>query len=350
MKIGKIEFGKPYIHSKKSVSIAVPILRKDSPDRNYVTVEEIKDKVKLIDTGKIDEIRIEGDFDQAVFIRSGTMFEGVGTQTRASEKSIVIMPERKSVPVEVKCIHASHPISTGASFRIGGSTHPRVQYALMSGRGQGEVWASVGKASKSMSSGMRLDSGIGAMTDNLAENMKKVSEFKKEINEIIKKIPTDEFQIGVVILDLSGVVGFEMFDSPESWKAVSKDIIKKYSDKLLEEAEEPIFKLDEEIMKIKILSFLKSMEEGDEAIIFEDGPAKTISVSGVKIIGEYTKIGEKTIHIIGIRKEKDEEERPRYSPLRETRRNYWDEIPRRGHYGDFGERERPSHPVLMWRI
>jgi hypothetical protein len=46
----------------------------------------------------------------------------------------------------------------------------------------------------------------------------------------IHRMPRVENQVGVVIFDLNGVVGLELFDHPDSWKAPCEDVIRQYAD------------------------------------------------------------------------------------------------------------------------
>jgi len=114
---GIYEFKEPWRATNKSLTIVVPIVAKTKGKRNYVVLEEVKDKIKIVDTGGINKARIEGDVDKPTFIRGGTMLKGA-TQARATQFGIMVMPQ-KSDKIPVHCIHASRGIRPGVSFHSG---------------------------------------------------------------------------------------------------------------------------------------------------------------------------------------------------------------------------------------
>ena len=314
--IGDITFGPAWKYSDDVLAVAVPIIKNVFPKRrSYKVLEEVKNDVNVEDTGSISKLEINSNVDEPVFVRGGTMFEGKGTQSRSPVSSIVIEPNSKKIPIEVRCIHASHGISAGSSFSFAGFVPHEVEHNLMSNRSQGEVWASVKRYSlKAQSLG---STGLGKTfgADNLVANVEEVNKFKGKVSDIISKLPAHKNQVGLVILDFNGVVGFELFDHPDSWKAISSDIIKKYSDVLTQKpAETSLFKLDEEQMLVKIKEFMKRLIDCKKDVAFENNVAKTFLLTGDKIAGEYTTINEVVIHLLGFRKEKElEREEPRTS-------------------------------------
>jgi len=301
MNIGEVEIGKPWQYKENSIGIVVPLLRKNQVKRNYKTVEEVKEMMNIKDTGNIDSVEISSKVNEPVFIRSGTMFEGVGTQSRTPTTSIVIIPNQQPMKVPVKCIHASHHISSGSNFKVAGSIPHYIGYAAFGPRAsQSRVWSSVSMQASSVSHhAMHL-------SDNLIDNVRKIETFKKDIGEAVKNYPILKNQVGIVVLDFNGVVGLEMFDNSESWAAVCKDIINKYSDTITQLVDSPLFSLNEESIKPKILEFLKKLTEAKEEIIFQADVMKTILLENGDIIGECTSIDGRMIHLMGMKK-KDEE-------------------------------------------
>ena len=148
------KFGTPWRYSDKALGVMIPILKiGDAGARRYVTLEEAKDKgVTFKDTGHIDRVIVESSLGVPIFIRSGVMFKSGGTQPRAVETSVVIIPQEDKkeetikVEIPVRCIHASKGIHSSESFSYGGDVPLEVRSALMSKRGQSETWAAVGHA------------------------------------------------------------------------------------------------------------------------------------------------------------------------------------------------------------
>src|SRR3989338_10625263 len=91
-------FGTLYRLNDRVLGGVVPILRENVDfKRAYKLVEEINEKqaYTVTDTGNISQIKVKLIGDEPIFIRSGTAFEGQGTQSRASEVSVIIMPEKR---------------------------------------------------------------------------------------------------------------------------------------------------------------------------------------------------------------------------------------------------------------
>jgi hypothetical protein len=116
------KFGSPWRYSDKSLGVIVPILKTgDIGAREYITLEEARNRgVEFKDSGSIDKVIIESSWPDPIFIRSGTVLKSQGTQTRAVESSVVIVPKeeknkRSNAPeiivttqeIPVRCIYAS---------------------------------------------------------------------------------------------------------------------------------------------------------------------------------------------------------------------------------------------------
>jgi len=143
--------------------------------------------------------------------------------------------------------------------------------------------------------------------DNLVQTTKEVAKFKTDIDNLIKKMPIETYQTGVIILDFDGVVGIECFDNPESWKAVCKEVTKKYRETLSKRHKHSLFELNEKNLVPMIKDFLGKLSTGVRKTTFKIQGAKTVNITGTEVIGEYTVIHGKAIHMIGMRKEEQEE-------------------------------------------
>lgn len=293
--------------SDKALGALVPILRHKNFKRSYVMLEELsKDKYDVVDSGSINKIKIKGAFDKAVFIRTGNMFEGQGTQSRAVEVSVIILPtkQKKEIIIPARCVHASHPITGNAKFERFGYAPREVTRSLFTQGGQGAVWASV------RGSSARLFSLAGdkvqrfRMNDSMVENIKQVKDSKSKISNIVKKVPCLENQVGVIILDEKGVSNIEVFDHSDSWKAFHESIIQDYSDILSREQEEPLFEIKKEAVPKKISEFMEKIKNTEEDVVFQDGGAITLVLKNENIVGEYTILDDELIHLLASRKEK----------------------------------------------
>jgi len=139
------KFGKPDRPSEKSLACILPILRNTSQQRQYTTMPETE-TLLVTDSGSIYKVNLKNTGKENVFVRSGTIFEGKGTQSRALTRSAVIFPGTE-VGLDVRCVHHSHGISGNAKFAYAGVTPFDVESSnYTSGftpRDQQNMWKSV---------------------------------------------------------------------------------------------------------------------------------------------------------------------------------------------------------------
>ena len=317
------KFGSPWRYSDKSLGVIVPILRLDAEDaeqRGYITIEETKDKgVTFKDTGRIDRVIVESSLGIPIFIRSGTALNSAGTQPRAVETSTVIVPEapkkKEEIPpipiitkqeIPVRCIYASKPISSGSKFTPAGDVPLEVRSELLSKSGQAKTWSAVGYATNRFMANHRLGSSSGnarvmrASADNLVGVMEEVDKFIPNLDEILKKVPLFENQVGAVFLDMKDVVGMELFDHPKSWEAIRKEVEKRLGESVAKEEDQSFFKPDYDKVKPLTLAFLKKLIESEKTDV-SHGITSTVSLKGDGVIGEATTINGKVIHLVGIK-------------------------------------------------
>lgn len=317
---GGFRFGEIWRHDKNALGLIVPIVRENAPERDYVTLHEVKDDVKISDTGRISELEVTSKAKKPVFIRVGSKFEGLGTQSRAANFSVILMPKVTTIPLKggkqsvpigpfrtripVQCIHASHPIRSGNVFSLCSTTAPRgVEHQYLSRSNQSSTWDAVSSYHNVAAIATVGSAMYSTPSDNLIETQRQVDKFSEDIENIVKEAPHYEDQVGAVFLDVNGVVGLEVFDSPQSWSAFSEDLIKKYGDILAKKQAEPIFELREDIIPKKIDEFLGKLLACKTMDAFSDVSAKTESLEGEGVLGEYTMLNGNVIHLLGVRKE-----------------------------------------------
>ena len=145
-------FGKPDRPNESSLACILPILRETSQERQYVTLPETE-QVLVFDSGTINKVNLKNTSKKNVFVRSGTIFAGKGTQSRAIMRSAVLFPGTE-VALDVRCVHQSHGIRTGAEFKYGGitplSVDSRVYSAGYRPQDQHTTWNAVRDTSASM--------------------------------------------------------------------------------------------------------------------------------------------------------------------------------------------------------
>lgn len=296
------------------LTVVVPIVRAGkASERGYRLIEEVKDSIKISDSGGIAGVRITGA-TAPVLARSGVILEGVGTQNRCIETSIIILPEAV-VTVPVKCVFASHPIRPGAPMEVSEMYAPETVHSAMlatgqggAGGGQGAVWDSVSyfcAAStpqlmrRASSSPTRRAESMMVGHDDLLGTVRAVQEARQDIDAVISKMPIDLLnQVGLIVMNVEGVVGLEMFDHPDSWTAASKAVARKYADVLTAEGKSQLFELKEGAVHETALVFIKQAIAADEKVISENRRASTRSFKFGEFVGERVIFDEREIHVI----------------------------------------------------
>jgi hypothetical protein len=324
------KFGTPWRYSDKSLGVIVPILKiGDIGEREYITIEEAKDQsIKFKDSGHIDKVIIESSLLMPIFIRSGTILKSQGTQSRAVESSVIIVPkeekDKQDIPnapeiviteqeIPVRCIYASKGIRTGGTFTYGGDVPIEVRSSLLSRSGQASTWAAVGHATnRLMSSRIGSKSAhhsnrvLYTASDNLAGVMEDVDKFTGDIDEILKKVPLFEDQVGAIFLDMKDVVGIELFDHPKSWEAIHKEVEKRLGESIAKEEEKTFFKPDYEQVKPLALNFLKKLIDSEKIETSKSSDIYSVTLlKGDGVVGEATSINGNVIHLIGMKVDKN---------------------------------------------
>jgi len=300
---GEFEFKEPW-RAGKALAVIVPIVAKKTGVRKYVVLEEVKDKVRITDTGSIGEAKVEGDVDKPTFIRGGTMLKGA-TQERATQFSVIIAPQKSEQLVPVHCVHASKSIRPGAFFTLASAyTPPTVHSNIMATRNQTYTWNAVARYSANLLARLEPSTRPPVSHDNLVAVQESVTKFRKDLEEMLKQIPDYMDQVGSVVIDPDGVVGLEMFDHPESWKAVTEKVKRTFTEALTREDKVGIFKPDLDAALTVINDFLEKLEKREEEKeVFNKNNAKTVIFKIEGYVGEYTTLNSETIHLTITRRE-----------------------------------------------
>lgn len=314
------EFKEPWRATDRALTIVVPIVAKSSGSRQYYVLEEVKDKIKITDTGSIGAAKVESSADKPTFIRGGTILKGA-TQERTIQFGTVIFPN-KAKQVLVQCIHATKGIRPGASFENKGHVPVSVYSTMLSYRSQSHTWrAAYNYYSRALASAEEPVSNylLRVPKDDLASTFEALHTFSENLKNLLKNIPSYVDQVGVIILDVDGVVGLELYDHPDSWKLLTESIMKSFSEVLSREAKWDVFKPNLEAIIPAIYKFFKELETAKEEEMFKEEDARTVIIKLEGYVGEYTQLNGKTVHLLVTRCEKEAEEP---QPLQLSGRRY----------------------------
>ena len=131
--------------------------------------------------------------------------------------------------------------------------------------------------------------------------MNKVEEGRKELDEMMQKVPLFKDQVGAIIFNPVGVVAVETFDHPMSWEAVKKEVIEKHGDKLMEKQAEHLFELKPDKIAPAFRKFIKGLKESQEHSVRKDDLSETRIIVGKGLVGEYTLVKGRVVHSIIVR-------------------------------------------------
>ena len=321
-------FGKTWQNSDSASGLVVPILRQTQVKRTYIMLEETK-KVQISDTGAIGSARVKSDDDTNVFIRSGIILAG-STQERATVAGVVVLPHSE-LELEVKCVHASKGIHSGAVYDLNKTevVPPMIHFCLSaqctSNEKQSRVWNSVQDYCHGSGKTHIIDSYLGVTdletpSDDLYGTLKEIERRKKHIEDALKDIPLLKNQVGALIFDNKGVVGFEVFDSPKSWAAMHHKVLPKYGDVLTQKTEGSSVQLNAEHILRKIQGFIEEIMAASEKQTHATKESTTCVIDSAKVIGEYTQIHDVIIHVLAFKRQQDLNPRPRNRPRESSMR------------------------------
>ena len=311
-------FDKPWRLEEKSIGVIIPILRKSKKKRDYITLSEAKD-VKIEDTGQIDGVYVKNNEDKPLLICRGEIFRGK-TQERAAIHDYMVMPG-KGLRVAVRCIHQSKGISSKAPMESSG----RAAYSITFDNQQ-KTWESVrtyatvvsdyvgvGTSNPTQpinttnlrgnsiytdsinvgaSGDIPLNSWYIAGGDDLVGTIDALSD---SIREVMKKIPFIDNQVGAAFFKENNLIGMDVYDLPDSWDAVKKDVTEKEGATFLEKDSDDMFDFKPE----KAHKLLKKKLDIDfeEKTIYQDKDYTLTELRSDSLLGEAITYKDNVIHL-----------------------------------------------------
>ena len=309
--IVEIELGEPWRLRENGAAVGIPLLLRErrSGERRYRLLSEVGDQVKLVDTGRIDKLQVVNGSAETVFIRKGSIVKG-DTQTRALTLSIAVAPMSKT-QAEIKCVYASKGIRGGSSFEFSGKIAPVAVTASLRAS-QGETWNKVHEYTASRKSFESIDVLSINNTVRLNELDRRRGTDDLEgylaaeegiIDEAMKHIPVDHVrQVGLAVVDFEGIAGVELFDHPDSWRALSKSVTRNYAEILARMASD-VFEVNMEKVRRLVGGFISELQSMEGGSVYREGTAETYEIMEKRFTGEYTTLDGRLIHILVSRNE-----------------------------------------------
>jgi len=302
-------FLEPWRISSRALGLAVPIVRTDYGPRAYLVLDEIPGGVDIRDSGSIRRLIARSGVNKPVFVRGGLILKGE-TQPRAIRFSVVILPGEER-PIEALCVHEVRPIRAMAKFRLARDIPAEFYEALVRGD-QIEMWSRIREVAKELACREEVPVVCARLAAPLPYtapmlDLTRISEelevARKNIRDVVERFHPVKDQVGVVILDAMGVYALEVFDHPDSWSAVARNVGRKFAEVLAKEGEYEIFTPNKEGIMRAIETFLDKLEACSEEEVFRNKVARTSVLKGEGVCGEYTVLEGSVIHLLAVRTE-----------------------------------------------
>lgn len=323
-------FEKPWRLEKSSLGVILPILRKSKKKRDYISFAEAQ-QIKVEDTGQIDHVYVKNMEDKPVYISRGEIFRGK-TQERAAIHGYMVMPNQ-GLRVAVRCVHQSKGIQAGADMKYGG----RAPYAVDLSS-QNKAWESVQNYTSSylMVTGSELqakslrpqslgslrarscfaaDMSEGSFTADMSEGsvgigsagpissleipaaddlVSTIGDLSSSIKEIMKKIPFIKNQVGAMFFKENSLIGMDVYDLPDSWDVVKKDVVEKEGSSFIEQNGDDMFEFKPE--KAKKLAKKRLSTKFEEKEVYNK-EYTVIELRSDEALGEAVIFKDKVIHL-----------------------------------------------------
>lgn len=281
-------FDEPWRLEEKALGVIIPILRKSQKKRTYVTFAESKD-VNVQDTGQIDYIFVTNNGKKSVLVSRADILKGK-TQERAVIHDHIINPGA-GARIAVRCIHQARPITGRADMGYGGKTPYDIGFSS-----QHRTWESTSSYMRSAAMASSASSMRGPTVFQHSSDLSATLEdLSKNIQEVMRKIPFIENQVGAAFFEANKMLGMDVYDLSASWDAVKKDVVEKEGAAFLKKEDQAaMFDFKPEAGKVLLKDLLSA--RFDERDIY-NAEYRLVELKSDKLIGEAIEFKGEVIHL-----------------------------------------------------
>jgi hypothetical protein len=217
----------------------IPILSEEIVDPDYLTLDEaLEQKVAVIteisQTGSVPELRFQNLGDTPILLLDGE--ELVGAKQNRILNLSVLVPEKTTLFIPVSCVESGrwryrHQDAEFDKFTTSGRT--------FFARGRSMKMEHVSKSLDTQRSRLSNQGAIWDQIDSVAESMNVVSptsdvgdvyeKFSLSLDEYVKRLAPEKYQVGGVFGIGGEVVGLEIMDSERTFEKMLAKLIKGYA-------------------------------------------------------------------------------------------------------------------------
>lgn len=322
--------GKPWRFTEFSLTAVVPISRVTDELRGYRLLSEVKDEVKVRDTGEINKVELLNETIHPVLVKAGEVLVG-STQSRAVAKSQIIMSGERVV-VDCACVHSTQGIRGGQNMTPLSYSPTTIRRSIYEGyrhldklddyqyspRVQSSVWEGVNTFSRNMCASLGrtaqvLNMSVSEDLSDLAEGLTpafttpsedlagRLNESQEKYKDILKRVPSIEHQVGICLLTMSGLETLESFEHQDSWEKMREAILGSEADKISDVSDQNgLFDFREDKAKAIVCELLQKQYES-KAVLQKEHTA-TYILDEERFMGEVVTLHGKPIHCAFMRK------------------------------------------------
>lgn len=305
------ELGSPWRGSERMEGYIVPIILKKVQNRGYQMAEECDHKIEILDSGKIEGMNVTNPTPSFVFLRGGTVTKG-STQTRTMSYGIVLEPNMELTPVKVKCIFETRGIRQGSRSMIDNLCYVRSSLIRHLYESQKSTWDSVYRSRENMLACLpHTDPRNRLQFSRRDDYLGTLCEFRKEVLNKIHKAPLFNDQAGILVFRDQMLIGLELFDNPDSWKAVHNKVLESHVIDLLPnwaEKKRDIRDLTKHTVASQLSGYINNikkgcMQQGKNKLLMKGDTWSThlLSLPNEELV-EYTSLHGDVIHVLSVAK------------------------------------------------
>jgi len=224
------------------------IIGEDEIKKEYITLDKAlkEKKVEVKETSNVNELSIDNNSDEAVFIHSGDIVKG-GKQDRTVANDVIIPPRTKNVPLASFCVEQGRwrPREGERSDKFEGNSKmlssKKLKLAAKYNNNQQKVWSEVSKEQRKLNSKLSKRTGNSVdVTQNqsatslqLALESDELKKEKKELYEsVLGGLNEKENVIGYAYAINGEVYGVDMYNN----KKLFQDLASKITEAIVTEA------------------------------------------------------------------------------------------------------------------
>ncbi|NER16387.1 ARPP-1 family domain-containing protein [Spongiivirga citrea] len=224
------------------------ITGEDEIKKEYTTLDKAlkEKKVEVKETSNVNELSIDNNSDEAIFIHSGDIVKG-GKQDRTVANDVIIPPRTKNVPLTSFCVEQGRwkPRQGERSDKFEGNSKmlssKKLKLAAKYSNNQQKVWSEVSKEQHKLSSKLSKRTGNSVdVTQNksatslqLALESDELKKEKKELHtSVLKGLNEKENVIGYAYAINGEVYGVDMYTN----KKLFNDLSAKITESIVTEA------------------------------------------------------------------------------------------------------------------